>query len=452
MGHSVSILKAQYYPTHKSICNYFSFLHYPITHEDEPVSKMYSGDGRVIIANQNINAYMDDIKANTYKFKKDWYKIPSYSTYKFQKDIIENNELDIGKFSIDSNKMNAMCKLNTSEKRISNCDFFAGEGSWLVNSKRYESEKYYPKIRTLGVELVKERADILKDNKVDYYYNCAYEDFNISKESISLLLYNPPYSTILGERLTKLYLQDIINKNYLVQGAFVDFVIREDDFKDCLELLLDHFGIVEDTIFKAPSEEFAKFKQVIFTARYKSNRNPTLDTRFLINDRQNIKSSLLEKIENIEEIDLMKIPNETIDTCRELISLNFDEIMKSLEMKNNSENKVSENNDIVWNWFKGFTKIDTNTIGNLTIPKKLKQGEVINLISSGILSRQIDNHVVAGGNEQITETIKSIKIDGEGKEREQIEVRKVNVPFFNILLPTGEIKKLLNKVEIESED
>jgi len=413
---------------------------------------MYSGDGRVIIANANINAYMDDMKTNVYKFKKDWYRIPSYSTYKFQKNIIESNEIDISKFSIDGNKMNALCNIDNSDKTISNVDLFAGCGEWLVNSKRYESEKYYPKIRTLGVELVKERADILKENKVDYSYNCAYEDFNISKEAISILNYNPPYDSINGERLTRLYLQDIIIKEFLAKGAFVDFVIREDDFKDCLELLLDHFGIIKETIFKAPSEEFSKFKQIVFTARYKGIRKPTLDTRFLIKDRQDTKEGLLEKINNIEEIDLMKIPNEIIDTCRELVSLNFSEIMKSLKLKDNNENKISDSNNMVWNWFKELIKIDTNTIGNLTIGKKLKQGEIVNVISSGVLNRQIDNHVVAGGTEQITETIKSIKINGEGKEQEQIEIRKVNVPFFNILLPNGEIKKLINKAEAGSEE
>lgn len=453
MGYgNISQLKAEFYPTDKRICNMFSYLHFPIVHEDEKIAKLWIDGDRIKKAKVNIEEYENHMKTNVYKFKKDWYKIPDYSTYKFQKDIIENNEKDMDKFLIDDNKMKALCNIDTYEKSISQVDFFAGKGDWLVNSNKYEENEFYSKIRTLGVELVKERADELKKNKVNYFYNCAYEDFSISEESISLLLFNPPYLTINGERLTKLYLQDIINKKYLVRGAFVDFVIREDDFKDCLELLLDHFSIIEDTMFKAPLDEYNKFKQVIFTARYKSHNKPILDTRFLIEGRQEIKENLLQKIGNLEEINLMKISNETIEKCRELISLNFDEIMKSLQLKNNSKNKISENNDMAWNWFKDLTQINTNTVGNLTIPKKLKQGEIINIISSGILNRKIDNHVVVGGTQQVTETTTSIKIDGEGKEHEQMEIKKVNVPYFNVLLPTGQIKKLLNKVEIESEE
>jgi len=56
---------------------------------------------------------------------------------------------------------------------------------------------------------------------------------------------------------------------------------------------------------------------------------------------------------------------------------------------------------------------------------------------------------VAGGTEQVQETITSIKIGDDGKEYEQIEVRKINKPYLNVLLPNGRIKKLLNKTESE---
>ena len=75
-------------------------------------------------------------------------------------------EIDISKFSIDANKMNALCNLDGINKSVSNVDLMAGCGEWLINSTRYESEKYYPKIRTLGVELVEERAKILCPYKV----------------------------------------------------------------------------------------------------------------------------------------------------------------------------------------------------------------------------------------------------------------------------------------------
>jgi malonyl CoA-acyl carrier protein transacylase len=84
-------------------------------------------------------------------------------------------------------------------------------------------------------------------------------------------------------------------------------------------------------------------------------------------------------------------------------------------------------------------------MGDITLPKEPKKGEIVNLISSGMLNQQVDNHVVSGGTKQVEETIKSIQLDSEGKEREVIEVRRTNIPFFNVLLADGSIKKLLNK-------
>lgn len=450
MGYNISQLKAQYYKTDKRICNYFTYLHFLIIHQDEINSKGWMNSDIVNQAKQNIEEYMNNMKTSVYKFKKDWYKIPPYTTYKFQEDIIKNNENNIDKFNIDTKKMVVLNNLNTYEKVISVCDFYAGKGEWLVNFKKYYNENFYPKIKTLGVELVEERAKCLKENKVDYSYNCAYEDFSISEQSINLLLFNPPYDSVNGERLTKKYLQDIIDKKYLINGnSMIDFVIRIDDFRDCLELLLDHFSIIEETMFKAPSDEYDKFKQVVFTARYKNHIKPNYDSRFLINGRQEKKESLIKKLDNLEEIDLMKIPNETIENCREISAICFDKIMESLKLKNNNSKKISEKNNQVWNWFKDLTKINTDTIGNIVLPKEAKDGEIVNIIASGVLNQQIDNHVVSGGTEQVTEEIKSIRIREDGREYEQIEIRKINKPYLNILLPDGNIKKLLNKTESE---
>ena len=452
MGHMQSVLKAQYYPTDRRICNYFAILHLPIEHKNKDLYRGYknfnSSCEEVKNAIKEVEEYEEYMKTNVYKFKKDWHKIPSYSIYKFQKDIIEGNKNTNDEYEYDPYFIKTLWGEDyKSGKVLSIADLFAGKGEWLTTYGSYSKKYYDSLISTLGVELVKERSDCLKNNGVDYIFNSAYEDMDFgSKGLFSLFLFNPPYSTINGERTTKYYLKDIIEKEILIEcNSFVDFVIREDDFIDCLDLLLDHFSIVEETLFKAPSDEYGKYKQVVFTARYKRKSKPMLDTRFLVEDRQELKKSLIEKINNLEEIDITKIPKDKLGICRTLTPLHFDKQMESLKMKSNNAKKISIKNDMTWRWFEELTKIDTETIGNLILPKPPKDGEIINIISSGLLNEQVDNHVVVGGIEQKTETFKAMVTDSNGKGSERIEVRKINKPFFNVLLPNGDIKKLMNK-------
>ena len=443
MGYNISQLKLQYYPTDARICEFFTYLHHTISSKDEDAYFAYSYNkaSKIYLDSEKIiNSYTDMMKQlPQYKFKKDWFKIPSYSTYRFQKDIIENQITDITRFD-------ALSSYRSDGKRISVFDPFCGEGEWLINSNKY-FEQYRLPIKTLGIELEQNRAKVSKENKVDYVYNSAFEDVLLPKDSVSILLFNPPYfNESKDERATKKYLSEILKKEVLIKGkSFVDFVIREDDFRDCLDLLLDHFAIIQDTIFKAPSDEFSKFKQIVFTARFCDYRKPNLDTRWLQEDRISKAQDITNMINNAEEINLMKVSKETLTNCRDLCYLDFDKKVKSIELKNNNECKISNKNNLAWRWFKELTDINTDSMGDITLPKEPKKGEIVNLISSGMLNQQVDNHVVSGGTRQIEETIKSIQLDSEGKEREVIEIRRVNHPFFNVLLPTGIIKKLLNK-------
>lgn len=429
----------QYYPTDLRICNYFTYLHFNLIHIDEENARAFYSSSIIEKAKENIEKYNSNMKENMYKFKKDWYKIPSYSTYKFQEEVINKN--------IKSKDFELKHKpLAFGGNNYSIVDLFAGQGEWLNLYKQY-SQDYGRMVKTLAIELSEERfLEIEKQNETDYIYNSAFEDVELPKECISLLDFNPPYDTVGGERLTKVYLQEIIDRELLIpNSSFVDFVIREDDFRDCLDLLQDHFSIIEETLFKAPTDEYSKFKQIVFTAKYKSTKKPLLDTRWHIEDRQKEKSRLVERIDNIEVINLMKISHDTYDNCRCLPECAFKDKIKNIQMKNNNKEKISSDGDMSWNWFRELVQIKTDTIGGLTVPKKLKQGEIVNVISSGILNGRVENHIISGGTKQVEETIKTMNIGENGKEFKQIEIRKVNKPYFNILIGNGEIKKLLDK-------
>lgn len=445
MGYNISQLKLQYYPTDLRICNFFTFLHYGIIHKDEINAKSWFENELVIEAKSNINEYDAKMKAtDKYKFKKDWHKIPTYSTYKFQNMVVEKN-IKTDDFIIK--------EINpTNGEEVAIVDLFAGKGEWLNLYKYYlEYEFTARKCKTLGVELAKERYEDMSKN-TDYSYYSAFEDVELPKEFISLLYFNPPYDTVDKERLTKKYLQEIIDRQILISGGcYVDFVIRDDDFRDCLDLILDHFYIMEDTIFKAPSDEFNKFKQIVFTARYGSSYKPSLDTRYLIEARQRDKDRLLKIVDNVKQIDLTEVKVDTIKECRALVGGIVENKINAITLKNNNKSKISSNNDMVWKWFKESTEIKTENIKNMIVPKHLKKGEIVNVISSGFLNGNMGNHIISGGTKQVTEEYKSIMVGNDGKEREQIEIRKINKPYLNVLLPTGEIKKLLDKEKVESE-
>lgn len=445
MGYNISQLKLQYYPTDLRICNYFMFLHFDILHKDEEAIRNVFG------ASEEVRKRHDEYKTvwyEKYPKKKDWYKIPSYSAVKFQEMVIENNILSKDfefKYSIKDSSGYTSRTLKTSI-----VDLFAGKGEWLNLYKQYIDD-FQGFIKTLGVELSKERYEEMKTN-TDYAYHSAFEDIEIPQESISLLLFNPPYDTVDGERLTKIYLQNIIDRKILIEcESYVDFVIREDDFRDCLDLIQDHFTIIKDSMAKAPSDEFSKFKQVVFTARYKYHRKSALDTRYLIEERQNLKQTFLEKVDNLETINITNIPPDNLKIMKDLKHCLFIDKVKAIQLKNNNKNKISFDNDMAWNWLKDLTEIKTDTIGGLIVPKKLKQGEIINIISSGYINGQINNHIISGGTRQVEEEIKTLHYGDDGQEKEQIEVRKINKPYLNVLLPNGEIKRLLDK-EIKEVD
>lgn len=435
MGYNISQLKLQYYPTDRRICDYFTYLHLPIYNvlESEYNAYKHMKNNRTI----ELNEYYDSMKAlPQFKFKKDWFKIPTYSTYHFQKDVIENNNPDYNSFKF---------KRDYYSNEISINDYFCGQGEWLINYKKYESVTY--PIKTLGIELEEQRADISKANGINYIFNSAYEDVELPSNSVSILCFNPPYFNESNtERATKRYLQEIIDNKTLIEcSSWIDFVIREDDFIDCLDILLDHFVIESQTIAKAPSDEFSKFKQIVFTAKFNKYWKPSLDTKYLINYRQNEKQKYINILQDVKEIDVTNISQEVLNHCRELTYIKFDEMIKLIQVKNNSKNKISNNKDLAWNWFKELTQTNLETKTTLTMPKEPKQGEIINIISSGFINGQIDNHVISGGTRQVEETIKSLQMNDKGQEHEVIEVRRINKPFLNVLLPNGSIKKLLNK-------
>lgn len=444
MSHNITSLKLQYYPTDTRICDFFTFLHFEIINKDEENQrKLWTNTPVVIESNQKIKDYE---KKMISKGEKGY---PDYGTYIFQKDVIENG-INHNEFSIDhkSSRYNTTSSYNLVDMRISIFDVFAGEGEWLINYKKYTTHPL-SSVKTFGIELSPERASKLKDNKINYVFESAYEDVEIPEESCSLLLFNPPYGNETAkERLTRNYLKDIVNRKILVeQNSFVDFVIREDDFKDCLDILLEHFHIYEDTLFLAPQDEYNKFKQIVFVAKYKKHKPYTMNTKRDIAEKLKKKEEFLNMIPSLSEINVTKVSRYTKSLIKYLTTTRIVEKMQNLNLKNSNLEKISAKKDAAWKWFEGLTNNEDNMKTKITVPKELKKGELVNIMSSGFLNGQIENHIISGGTQQVLEESRTLKQNSKGDLVEQLEVRKINKSFLNVLLPDGSIKSLLNEEE-----
>ena len=120
-------------------------------------------------------------------------------------------------------------------------DLFAGEGRWLDTFYTFMdyNKNIGSKITTIANELDEERFDVIWNNSNIYKkYNKSFEELQLPKNSVSLMLFNPPYGTSNGERNVRRYLQMIIDRQLLYnpnpsidyKQGYMIFVIRKDDF------------------------------------------------------------------------------------------------------------------------------------------------------------------------------------------------------------------------------
>ena len=452
MAQLQATLKAQYYPTDSRITYFLNYVHFSLTHNNIH---------RMSYREKYLNPYLDEMKSRPeFKFKKDWFKIPDYSTYYFQKALEENNFQYLkDNFKYHNSHSNYNYSLSTVV-----LDPMCGEAEWLMTHNQFDG---LHNIYSIGIELVKERAEVCKEKKVSLLYNDAFENIEFPEKSVSLLYFNPPYDSIkledgTTERLTKHYLKDILDKNILADGSYVDLVIREDDFIDCLDLLYENFYINTELIFKAPQDEYNKFKQIIaiVSKRNVPFRITEKTLNYWVQETLNAKIYINEYIKNAPIIDLTKISIDKLLNVRESIPvIDIDSKLSLFKQKQTSIDKYSNSDDMVWNWFKEQTTCKENKIENLRVALPLKTGEMSNLLASGMINGVIAkntnrNHIVVGGVEQVQETKTSICYDENGKKIQTQVIQKINNPYLNILTAEGQIIKLINKKSdiVESED
>jgi len=326
---------------------------------------------------------------------------------------------------------------------ITICDPFAGCAEWLDTFKSFiQKDKYSGDIFLIGNELEENRYNEFKDNpNIDEKYNNSFEELNLAKNSISLMLFNPPYGETNKIRNVKNYLIQILEKQILFnpqnskdyKTGYMVFVIRKDDFIDSLDIICQHFDILKNAIYKVNAEEYAKYKQYIFIGRLKNNPFNLSNVTDAM-DYQKHYNDIKKIIESEPEFEL-----NMYDTYR---MMNYPYIDYETAKENNQYVQVSENyiskNDSVWKWVRDITELKNLGEETLTIPKPPKPGEIANILASGMVNGDMDldgkgKHVVIGGTKKVERKEVNSYKDENGEKITETKIIRLSLPYLNIL-------------------
>jgi len=332
-------------------------------------------------------------------------------------------------------------------------DLFAGEGLFLDVFASFLPRKDSSNNYVLVANEIEENRfkEIEKNKNIYDSYNKSFEELRMPKNSISLMLYNPPYGQTLTTdsngktisiRNVKHYLNLILERQILYnpntskdyKSGYIAFVIRKDDFLDSLDILSKNFDILKNSIYKTNKEEYAKFKQYIFIAKLK--RFPyDLSNTMQAMDFQKQYSEVKAIIESEPEFNLSQY-----NTYQ---SMNYPYIDYDTAKENNKYIEAPtihiSKNDSIWKWVKGITELKDLGEEKLVVPKPLKLGEISNLLASGMINGEISlengtgRHVAIGGTKSIEKKEINRYKDENGDNYTETKIIKMSLPYLNIL-------------------
>lgn len=343
-------------------------------------------------------------------------------------------------------------------------DPFAGEGGWLESFKKFIPNEQIGSadLYLIGNELENNRFKTIDNNdNIDEAYNEAFENLkDIPKNSISLLLYNPPYGDTNGVRNVKHYLKMIIDRKIIhnskdthgSNNGSIVMVIRRDDLLDSLPLLATHFNVHKKHLYKTHNKEYEKYKQYVV---YATLRNDPLDEK-----NSNDALKIQEEVSSIEEI-VNSEPKYNNDMHRlliyELPSIPYQKIKKDHVIEKDEKYIISDVTNDNWKWLKENTEVKEVSNDTINKPTDLKVGEMANIIASGMINGEMSNngigkHIVAGGTKNQIKEEYYQEEDKNGKKQDMIKTTHYTVPYLNILVKDSDgiikIKELSGESEL----
>ena len=313
-------------------------------------------------------------------------------------------------------------------------DLFAGEGKWLSLYKETAMET--GDVYLVANELEKNRFDtITTDANIDEATNLAFEELQMPKHCINVMLYNPPYTSIGGERSAVLYLQQVIERQLLaVPGSLANVaviaVLRDTDLLKCVPIISREFDLVY--CYRTANQVYKQYACLLLKkdVQYQSAFSAAAQLQHDI-------EATTAYIKGCGAFDPEYLIRETtraywygpIDYRSAKINFNFAQTEKRVE---------SDPNDKPWQFFREITRLHDETKLRITMPRAPKIGEIANLLAAGQLNSEMDipgggSHVVIGGT-KIVETVQHSEYEGKNKNEECVIIIKKHEPFLNLLV------------------
>jgi hypothetical protein len=185
-----------------------------------------------------------------------------------------------------------------------------------------------------------------------------------------------------------------MNREILDKRARVIMVIREDDFLDISDILLEKFRIV--TKYRVNSDEFSKWKQLVVYLEYEPGKR--YDPFQLNKQREDLSVEVAAGIE---------FNPRTYKRLYFYEGLDFAEGMTRMEKVKQRKGSHS-NYDKIWDWAIADKSAEIGS-SEVVMPKSPKLGECVTLMSSGLINGEIDyngqTHIVAGGVKNIVRKV-----------------------------------------------
>ena len=323
-------------------------------------------------------------------------------------------------------------------------DLFAGEGLFLDAFASFLPRKNSSNNYILVANEIEENRHKEIESNPNIYdsYNKSFEELNIGKNIVSLMLYNPPYGSTNNTRNVKMYLQMILDRQLIFnpttskdyKTGYIVCIIRKDDFLDSLDILSKNFDILKNSIYKTNPEEYAKFKQYVFVAhlkRFPYDLSNTMQAMDFTKQYNEVKEIILSE------------PEFKLSQYNTYQSMNYPYIDYNTAKENNKyiESPTSHisKNDSIWKWVKGITELKDLGEEKLVVPKPLKLGEISNLLASGMINGEISledgtgKHVAIGGTKSIEKKEVSKYKDENGDSFTETKIIKMSLPYLNIL-------------------
>ena len=311
------------------------------------------------------------------------------------------------------------------------CDLFCGEGEWLSLFGLWND------VITIGNEIEQTRYEKSKERNIDILFNNAYEEIILPKNTIDVMLFNPPYGQLNGVRNSYYYLKDIIEKQYVKEGGYIVCVLRKQDMEDCIELMLSAGSI--HLLYKFNDTEYEKYQQ--FGAIFKiEDRNLGQDYVLRrLSEKFRYLSVLKEEynFQNTTVMNSMRFFTQTINTKKS----DFKEyILKNIEYQNK---KIKSNiNDVLWKNIKKETSAPNIEVSKITMPKQPKYNELSNIIAAGYINSDFDDrdevpHVAVGGVKQVVD---NMEVYDDSKQKKELVYKKA-VPYLRVLYIDKENEK-----------